>query len=164
MVVVRRVDRASRRDVCQFIELPYRLYSGNKFWVPPLRRDARLVLDSTRHPFYERSEAEFFLAEKDGRVAGRLAVLENRPYNEHHGTREADFYCFECEDDAEVSDALFRRAAEWAASRSLTRLVGPKGFSPFDVRIVERLTITRDDDENYNGVYDVDRGAGSQGG
>lgn len=132
MVVVRRLDRASRRDVSRFIDLPHRLYSGNDFWVPPLRRDAALALDSTRHPFYERSEAEFYLAEKDGRIAGRLAVLENRPYNEHHGKREADFYFFECENDPEVSGALFRRASEWAASRSLTRLVGPKGFSAFD--------------------------------
>ncbi|RPJ85555.1 MAG: hypothetical protein EHM13_00645 [Acidobacteria bacterium] len=132
MVNVRPVDRTSPEDVRRFIDLPFRLYAGNPCWVPPLRRDVKLWLDPAKHPFYERSEAAFHLAERDGRVVGRIAVLENKPFNAHHGKGEADFYCFECENDPEASAALFDAAATWARQRGLTRLVGPKGFSAFD--------------------------------
>ncbi|MFB3854819.1 MAG: hypothetical protein ACE148_13465 [Vicinamibacterales bacterium] len=156
MVTVRPLDRRSREDVRRFVDLPFRLYAGNTCWVPPFRRDVKLWLDPGKHPFYERSDASFHLAERDGRIVGRIAVLENRPFNQHHGKREADFYCFECENDPEAASALFETAARWARERGLSRLVGPKGFSAFDgygilVRGFERppvMTMT-----NYNLDY-----------
>jgi hypothetical protein len=132
MITISQLNVESREEARRFIDLPYRLYAGHPCWVPPIRRDVALMLDRAKHPFYERSDADFFLATRDGRVIGRIAALENRPFNTHHGTREADFYCFECEDDAEAASALFARAAEWARARGLTRMVGPKGFSAFD--------------------------------
>jgi len=115
-----------------FLDLPYRLYAGHPLWVPPLRMDAALPLDRRRHPFYRHSEAEFFVARRDSRVVGRIAVLENRPYNRTHRVRQAQFYLFECEDDFDAARALFERAAAWAAARGLDTLVGPKGFGPLD--------------------------------
>ena len=114
------------------MRLPYHLYANHPCWVPPPLGDARLYLDRNRHPYYEHSDAEFFLAVRDGRDAGRLAVLENRPYNSLHRTRQAQFYLLEVEDDLEAAQALFDRACEWARARGLDRLVGPKGFGPID--------------------------------
>ncbi len=68
----------------------------------------------------------------DGQDVGRIAVLENHRFNEYHGTRQAQFYLFDCVDDQEVANALFERAFEWAKSRGLNQIVGPKGFSAFD--------------------------------
>jgi GNAT superfamily N-acetyltransferase len=58
--------------------------------------------------------------------------MENRPYNEYHQVRQAQFYLFETTEDLEVCRALFERAFEWARARGLTHLVGPKGFGPLD--------------------------------
>ena len=126
MVEIERVE--TRAQVRRFVGLPYRLYAGHKQWVPPLWEDAALPLDRQKHPFYEHSEAEFFLARREGRDVGRIAALENRHYNAYHGKKRAQFYCFECEDDAEAAGALFARALEWAQARGLTEMVGPKGF------------------------------------
>lgn len=132
MMTIQPLKVESKDEVRRFIDLPFRLYADRSCWVPPLYRDIALMLDRAKHPFYERSDAAFFMATRDGLTVGRLAVLENKPFNAHHCTREADFYLFECEDDAEVASGLFARAAEWARERGLTRLVGPKGFSAFD--------------------------------
>lgn len=132
MVTVERVDPRSRAQVRRFLGLPFRLYAGTPQWVPPLRGDVLEMLDPAKHPFYERGDAEFYLAVRDGRDVGRLAVLENRPFNAHHGVREADFYLFECDDDPETAAALFARSFDWARARGLDRVVGPKGFSVFD--------------------------------
>jgi GNAT superfamily N-acetyltransferase len=132
MLTIQQIDAESRAEVRRFVDLPFRLYANRPQWVPPLKRDVRLMLNRRKHPFYERSEADSFLALRDGREVGRLAVLENRPFNAHHGTSQASFYCFECEDDQEAAKALFERAFEWARRRGLTRIIGPKGFSAFD--------------------------------
>lgn len=132
MISVEKIDTASKAQVQRFVNIPYRLYVGCPQWVPPLLMDARLFLNRRKHPFYEHSDADFFIAVRDGRDAGRIAALENRRFNEYHSTRQAQFYLFECEDDQEVAAALFERVFEWARARGLDRVVGPKGFSPFD--------------------------------
>jgi hypothetical protein len=132
MIRIEKLDTGSKGQTGRFLDFPYRLYRQDPSWVPPLRSDTALALNRAKHPFYEHSEAEFFLATRDGRTAGRLAVLENRPFNRHHGSRHADFYLFECEDDIEIAGVLFERAFEWARARGLDRVVGPKGFSALD--------------------------------
>ena len=132
MVSVHKVDTGSRAQVHRFVELPFRLYKNHSQWVPPLLGDARLMLDRRRHPFYEHSDADFFLAIRDGRDVGRIAALENRRYNAHHGKRRAQFYLFDCFDDEEAAHQLFGRVFEWARERGLDEVVGPKGFSALD--------------------------------
>ena len=129
---VEQIDIQSRQQVNEFLELPFRLYKGHPLWVPPIRMDARNKLSPDKHPFYEHSEAAFFVLRHDGRVVGRLAVMDNKPFNEYHKTRQAQFYLFECEQDYGLAEDLFAAGFDWARSRGLNRIVGPKGFSVFD--------------------------------
>lgn len=126
------IDLRSRRDVRRFIELPYRLYRETTWWVPPLRSETRVALDPSRHPFYEHSDAAFFVARDGSRDIARVGVFEHRPYNTAHGTRQAGFALFESENSPEAVVALFERAFDWARSRGLERIVGPRGLSPLD--------------------------------
>lgn len=130
-IAVDQIDLRSRADVRRFVDLPYRLYRDDPHWVPPLRRDALMALNPARHPFYEHAESAFFLA-RDGRDIGRLAVFEHPAYNAAHATTQAWFTLFECEDDDPAAEALFERAFEWAKSRGLTRIVGPRGLGALD--------------------------------
>jgi hypothetical protein len=132
MVRIEQVDTNSKSQVRQFIEIPYRLYKGHPHWVPPLFIDAEMQLNRQKHPYYEHSEADFFIAYRDSRAVGRIAALQNKPYNEYHGVRKAQFYLFECEDDLEAAQALFQRVFEWSGQRQLTDVVGPKGFGVLD--------------------------------
>jgi GNAT superfamily N-acetyltransferase len=132
MTTVLPIDLQSSRDVRRFLDLPFRLYRNHPLWVPPIRVDAATQLNPRKHPYYEHSEAEFFLATRDGEDAGRIALLENKPYNRYHHKRQAQFYLFECIEDLEVARALVEVAAERARERGLTQLVGPKGFGALD--------------------------------
>ncbi|MDX1613416.1 MAG: GNAT family N-acetyltransferase [Candidatus Promineifilaceae bacterium] len=132
MLTVERVDTTEKKQVRRFVDVPFRLYAGHPHWVPPIRSDVELALNRDKHPFYEHSTAAFFIARRDDRDVGRIAALENLNYNAYHGTRTAQFYYFDCEDDAEAAAALFERVFEWARARHLDKVVGPKGFSPFD--------------------------------
>ena len=132
MISLHTVDTKQKAAVRRFIDLAFELYRGHPLWVPPIRMDIETRLDRDKHPFHEHSETEFFLAERGGEDVGRIAVIENKPYNQYHGKRQAQFYFFECVDDLEVARALFERAFEWARARGLDQVVGPKGFGPLD--------------------------------
>ncbi|MBE9525128.1 MAG: hypothetical protein IMY76_08510, partial [Chloroflexi bacterium] len=78
---VYKIDTNNRREVHQFVQFPFDLYRNDPFWVPPLRADIRTSLDRKHYPFYQHSEADFFLAKRDGLIVGRIAAINNRNYN-----------------------------------------------------------------------------------
>lgn len=127
-----QIDTTRKDQVTRFIQLPLRLYRGSSQWVPPLMGDMRLQLNRSKHPYYQHSDADFFLAVQGKEDVGRIAVLENRNYNAYHQSRTAFFYHFECVEDPAVAAALFERALEWARQRGLTKLIGPKGIGILD--------------------------------
>ena len=127
-----QLDLTNKRQMRDFLALPFSIYRDIPQWVPPLQMDERLRLDPKRFPFFKHSRAAFFLAHNGTRPAGRLAVLNNRRYNEHNKTSTAFFYLFECENDREAASALFDAGFAWARSQGLTEIVGPKGFTPMD--------------------------------
>jgi hypothetical protein len=127
-----KIDTTDKKQVKSFIDLPYRMYRGHAQWVPPLRIDVELQLNRQKHPFYEHSTADFFIARRGGQVVGRIAVMENTRYNEYHRKRQGQFYLFECENDPEAAALLLEAAFDWARQRGLDHIQGPKGFSSFD--------------------------------
>jgi len=131
-LIVEKVNTRDKSQVRRFVSLPYRLYHRHPQWVPPLRQDIALMLNREKHPFYEHSDADFFVVLRDGQAVGRVAVIENRPYNAYHEVKQAQFYLFDCENDLEIVTALFEHAFAWAKARGLDAIVGPKGFGPLD--------------------------------
>ncbi|MCL4269506.1 MAG: hypothetical protein KJZ72_08175 [Anaerolineales bacterium] len=132
MLIIEKVDTENKRQVRRFVEVMHRIYADCPYWVPPLDVDAYNQLNRKKHPFHEHSDVDFFLAVRDGRDVGRIAVIENKPFNQYHNLKTADFYLFECDNDLEAATALFNTAFEWAKSRGLNRVVGPKGMGPLD--------------------------------
>jgi hypothetical protein len=132
MLTINKIDTKDKAQVRRFVRIPYRLYKNHPQWVPPLYMDAEMQLNREKHPYYEHSEADFFIAERDGQDVGRIAILENKPFNKYHDTRKAQFYLFECENDQQAATALFNRAFEWAQKRNLDQVIGPKGFGALD--------------------------------
>ncbi|MGD8864709.1 MAG: hypothetical protein PVI81_03875 [Anaerolineales bacterium] len=128
-----KVNPQDSDQVRKFLDLPFRIYKDIPQWVPPLRLDAKKQLDPEGNPFFEHSEAVFLLAEDDNGIPlGRLCVMNNRPYNELKSAQTGFFYLFESIDDPSVSTALFDTGMDWARSKGLNRVVGPKGFVATD--------------------------------
>lgn len=127
MITVRTVE--SSADTSAFVDLPYRLNRDVPNWVPPFKRDVRIQLDRTQNPFFEHGEAEYFLAEREGQVVGRVAAVVNALHNETHGDRVGFFGFFECVADTEAAGALLDAASEWLRSRGMEAMRGPMSFS-----------------------------------
>ena len=123
---------SSRRDVREFIELPFRLHSNAEQWIPPLRIERHLFLNPRTGPFFKHGEAQLFLARRDGRVVGRVSAQIDRDFNEFQGNAWGMFGFLELEDDIEVMRALLDAAAGWLRERGRDRMVGPMDFTMND--------------------------------
>jgi GNAT superfamily N-acetyltransferase len=97
-----------------------------------LRRDVETLLSRTKNPFFEHAAAEYFIAERNGGVVGRIAAISNRLHNETHEDRVGFFGFFESVDDQDVANALFEAAAGWCRELGHDVLRGPASFSVND--------------------------------
>src|SRR5262249_2332968 len=107
--------------------LPFRLYSGDGDWVPPLKSDVRWMLDEAKNPFWKHAWRRLFLARRDGRVVGRVAAIVDDAHNRVHSEKTAFFGFSECENDTEAEPARVA-AAEKPVKEMLPgcdRLRGP---------------------------------------
>ena len=91
-----------RRDLNAFIKLPFRLHRGTP-WVPPLIMERREFLNRDKNPFFEHAEAEYFLAERDGEVVGRITAQVDERWTQFQGGNDGMFGFFESENDPEVA-------------------------------------------------------------
>jgi hypothetical protein len=123
---------AGRRDLDSFIKLPFRLRRDDPQWVPPLIFERRRFLDRSKNPYFDHAEAEYFLAERDGVVVGRITAQVDRRWDEYQGGDDGMFGFFECEDDPEVARALVGAAGDWVRAHGRSRLVGPMDFTTND--------------------------------
>lgn len=131
MVKIRRVGNEA--DKMRFIKLPWQVYKGNKYWVPPLIFDVRNNLNTRKNPFYKHAEIELFLAEKDdGKLVGRIAAIKNDNHNKFHEDKAGFFGFFESINDHDVSDLLLDTACEWCKSKGLDTVIGPVNPSTND--------------------------------
>lgn len=119
----------SHREKMNFIQFPWQVYNGDPHWVPPLIIDMKEIMNPKKHPFYEHSEVEFFLAHNNGQVLGRIAAIKNGRHLKYHEDGVGFFGFFECVDDPRVAKELFNTAADWCRSKGLKAMRGPANFS-----------------------------------
>jgi GNAT superfamily N-acetyltransferase len=132
MLQIKKIDIKNKSQIKDYVRFPYKHYKDCPQWVPPLYSDVELQLNPEKHPFYEHSKADFFIAYQDGEVVGRIAALEHRPYNIYHDKKIAQFYHFETVQDKEIAEALFDRVFDWAKENNLNQVMGPTRFAVLD--------------------------------
>jgi hypothetical protein len=93
-----------------------------------MRSETKALMNKADHPFYQHSDADFFIAEENGKTLGRIAAISNKRANQSRNQNSAYFYFFECVDDPIVSDQLFSEVFSWAKSKKHTQVYGPKGL------------------------------------
>lgn len=122
----------TKADLKAFVDLPFEIYKGNAYWVPPLKKDELKALVPETNPAFEFCDACFWLARKNGRVVGRIGAIINKLYNEKMGVQLARITRFEFFDDQEVSVALLETAEQWAKEKGMKGIHGPLGFTNLD--------------------------------
>lgn len=122
----------SKKQLKQFIMFPFHLYKDDHYWVAPLIGEQKKFFSPDHNPFFEHSEAQFYLAEKNGKISGRISAHTNNQHNQFHNDKIGFFGFFECIEDQAVADALIETAQNWNQQKGKNVLRGPMNFSTND--------------------------------
>jgi len=124
----------SKSDAKQFVNLPFDIYKGNKFWVPPLKEGDMKSLFGETNPAFDFCKAKFWLAYKNDKCVGRIGAIINEAYNKKTGENMARFSRLEFFDDTEVISKLISTAETWVKENGTIGIHGPLGFANLDTQ------------------------------
>lgn len=124
-ITIREINLSHKKDLKEFIDLPWSIYKNDPHWVPPLKMALKDLLNQNKHPFYKTATVKAWLAELDGKVVGRIMAINNHAYNKYQKTKLGFFGFYEAIDNDEVSDLLFKTAEISLKSEGLTSMQGP---------------------------------------
>ncbi|UZX28319.1 GNAT family N-acetyltransferase [Riemerella anatipestifer] len=120
------------KELQDFIKFPNKLYKENPNYVPPLNNDEKNIWKAEENPALSYSDAEQYLAYRNGEVVGRIALMVNYKEEKELGIKKLRFGWLDFIDDIEVSKALMDKAVEVAKSKNLPKIEGPMGFTNLD--------------------------------
>lgn len=123
----------TKADINAFVELAYRLNGADPHWVAPLRDEVKATIDPKKNGWFSHAEAQLFLAERDGKVVGRISAHIDRlalemPPEQGFGPGTGFWGLFEAE-DAETAAAVIGQAEAWLEDKGMTRALGPVSLS-----------------------------------
>jgi GNAT superfamily N-acetyltransferase len=124
------IDKALESD---FLELPKRLYKGNRNWVCPLDDDIKSVFDPAKNKLFGDGEAIRWVAyDQNGEAVGRIAAFYNN--EQAHSYEQPTGGCgfFEAINDQQLANQLFDAARMWLVSRGMEAMDGPINFGSRD--------------------------------
>jgi len=153
-VMIEIVEVKTKKQQKLFVDFPTKLYDGCPQYVHPLRID-ELNLFNSKNASYEDCDAAYFLAYKDGKLAGRIAAIIQKLYNEKVGEKRVRFSRFDAIDDQEVANALFAAGEKWAKEKGMEIIHGPLGFNDLDREglLIEGFEHLATFEEQYNFPY-----------
>lgn len=124
-ITIRETNLSYKKDLKEFIELPWSIYKNDPHWVPPLKMALKDVLNLNKHPFYKTAKVKTWVAEIDGKIVGRIMGINNSAFNNFQDTKIGHFGFFESIDNQEVANKLFSTCEEFLKAEGLTSIEGP---------------------------------------
>ncbi len=122
----------TKRELKTFIKVPFEIFKGNPYWVPPLIMDELQTFNPGKNPAFEHAETRLFLAYKDGKAVGRITGILSHAANDKYKTKNLRFGWFDTINDYEVARSLFDALEKWGKERGMETMTGPHGFSDLD--------------------------------
>jgi len=132
MSQISTIEVKSENDLKNFIQFPMELYKNNENYVPALIKDEKNIWNPKENGALQHSEAKQFLAYKDGKIVGRVAIMLNHKEEEDLGIKKIRFGWLDFIDDYEVSKTLIDLAINFAKEKNIRLIEGPMGFTNLD--------------------------------
>src|SRR6059058_5412523 len=121
----------SKKDRKAFVDLVWNVYKDDPAWVPPLKDEVHGLITPGKNPWFEHARAQLWLAERAGKVVGRISAQVDDLVQEHMGKGIGNWGMFEALDE-EAASALIATAENWLRKEGMTQALGPISLSIWD--------------------------------
>ena len=130
--MVKIVEAVTSAQMRAFARYPLELYKDCDYYVPCFTSDEKNIKNPKKNYAAEGCEVKCFLAEKNGRIVGRIAGVIVSESNRKFGEKKIRFSRFDFNGDEDVAEALLNKVAEFGKERGMTVIHGPWGFNDTD--------------------------------
>src|SRR5213592_3303388 len=117
-VTIRPVE--TKKDRQAFVDFAWEVYKDDPAWVPPLKDEVHGLITPGKNPWFEHARAQLWLAERGGRVVGRISAQVDELVQDHMGQGTGQWGMFEVLDD-DAAAALIKTAEDWLRTQRMTR-------------------------------------------
>jgi hypothetical protein len=124
-VSIREINLTVKKDLNEFVDVPWSIYKNDPHWVPPLKMAVRDLLNVKKHPFYQTATVKAWIAYKDNKAAGRIMAVNNHAFNKYQNTKIGHIGFYEAINDKKVAEILFKTSEESLKKDGLTSSQGP---------------------------------------
>jgi GNAT superfamily N-acetyltransferase len=128
-LTVRPVE--TKADKKAFVNLAWEVYRDDPAWVPPLKDEVHGLITPGKNPWFEHAKAKFWLAERGGKVVGRISGQVDELVQQHMGQGTGQWGMLEAL-EGEAAAALIATAEDWLREQGMTRALGPISLSIWD--------------------------------
>lgn len=125
-------EAKTKKELKEFIKFSFELYKGSPYWIPPLINDELEGFDKEKNPVFKNADAKFYIAYKDGKIAGTIVAIINWQEVNEQDIKKVRFGWFDVIDDIEVTKALLEKVYEYGREHNMEYAEGPMGFSNLD--------------------------------
>ena len=129
-LVIKPVENIEERKA--FLSFPWKVYKDDPYWVPPIFSERVHFTDPEKNPFFEKNEAQLYMALRGEEIVGTIAAFTNRRHNEHQNENVGFFGFFEVLEDFEAAEALLKTAENWVREKGYSALRGPAQWNTND--------------------------------
>lgn len=130
MITIQEVT--SKKALKEFVLFSFELFKNNPYWIPPIIADELESFDKDKNPAFKTATVKFFLAYKDGKIAGKVAAIINWDEVNLLAKKKVRFGWFDVIDDIEVTKALLDTVVTFGKENGMDHVEGPMGFSNLD--------------------------------
>lgn len=121
----------TKADRKAFVDFVWAVYKDDPAWVPPLKDEVHALITPGKNPWFEHARAQFWLAERRGRVVGRISAQVDDLVQEHWQRGLGHWGMFEAL-DGEAAARLIDTAEDWLRAQGMTTAMGPISLSIWD--------------------------------
>lgn len=123
-------DVNSKKDLKDFIKLPFSIYANDPYWAAPLIQDQIDFFNPKKNPYYEHSKVKLFIVkDENNKTVGRISAQTNTQHNQYHNDKVGFFGFFEAINNQEVTHLLLTEAAKYLKEQGCDAIRGPFNFS-----------------------------------
>jgi GNAT superfamily N-acetyltransferase len=121
----------SKKDKKTFVDFAWDVYKDDPAWVPPLKDEVHGLITPGKNPWFEHGKAEFWLAERGGKVVGRISAQVDELVQEHMAKGIGNWGFLDAFDE-ETAHALIETVEDWLRQQGMTQSLGPISLSIWD--------------------------------
>ena len=114
---------SSPEEYKAFVEFPS-AYIRITLLGPPIKAEELETINKDINPVFNNAEARFFLAFKNGKIAGRIAAMINWIEVEKLQKQKVRFGWFDVVDDIEVTKALINAVKDFGKEHNMSFVEG----------------------------------------